>query len=53
MVRTNYKTDKGNLRLTIQGRLDADSVSQVWSEAIRKLSDIKPSLLEVDAAGIE
>jgi len=53
MVHTNYKRDKEDLKLTIQGRLDADSVSQIWSEAIRKLSDIKPSLLEVDAAGIE
>jgi len=33
--------------------MDADSVSQIWSEAIKKLSDIRPSLLEVDAAGIE
>jgi len=53
MVHTNYKIDKDNLKLTIQGRLDADTVSQVWSEAIKKLSGTKPSLLEVDASGIE
>jgi phospholipid/cholesterol/gamma-HCH transport system permease protein len=53
MVHTDYQIDKDNLKLTIQGRLNADSVSQIWSEAIRKLSDTKPSILEVDAAGIE
>ena len=53
MVHTIYKIDKNDLKLTIQGRLDADSVAQIWSEAINKLSDTKPLLLEVDAAGIE
>ena len=53
MVHTDYQIDKGNLKLTMQGRLDADSVAQIWSETIKKLSDIKPSLLEVDAADIE
>ena len=53
MVHTDYQINKDNLKLTIQGRLDADSVAQIWSEAIKKLSDTKPSLLEVDAVGIE
>jgi len=53
MVHTDYQVNRGKLKLAIQGRLDADSVSQIWSEAIKKLSDIRPSLLEVDAAGIE
>lgn len=53
MIHIDYQIDKGKLKLSIQGRLDADSVSQIWSEAIKKLSDTKPSLLEVDAAGIE
>ena len=53
MVHTDYQVNRGKLKIAIQGRLDADSVSQIWSEAIKKLSDIKPSLLEVDAAGIE
>ncbi len=53
MAHTDYKINKGNLKLTIQGRLDSDAVSQIWSEAFKKLSDAKPSLLEVDAADIE
>ena len=53
MVHTNYKIDKGNLTVVIQGRLDADSVGQACSEAIKKISDIKPSLLEVDAFAVE
>ncbi|MFC1677285.1 ABC transporter permease [Planctomycetota bacterium] len=53
MVQTDYKIDKGNLKIVIQGRLDADTVSQIWPEAFKKLSDTKPLLLEVDAAAIE
>ncbi|MHC4418439.1 MAG: ABC transporter permease [Planctomycetota bacterium] len=53
MVHTDYKIDNGNLKLTIRGRLDTDSVGQIWPEAIKKLSTTKPSLLEVDAVGIE
>jgi len=53
MVHTDYKIDNGSLKLTIKGRLDADTVGPIWSEAAKKLSDTKPSLLEVDAAGIE
>ena len=45
--------EESKLRVVVKGRLDADTVSQVWSEAINKLSDTKPLLLEVDAAGIE
>ena len=36
MAHTDYKIDKDNLKLTIQGRLDADTVSQIWSEALSK-----------------
>ena len=53
MAHTDYKVDKGNLKIVIQGRLDAGAVSRIWSEAIKKLSDTKPLLLEVDATGIE
>lgn len=53
LAQTNYKLDKGNLTLTIQGCLDADAVSLIWSKAVKKLSDTKPTLLEVDATGIE
>jgi ABC-type transporter Mla MlaB component len=53
MVHTEYKADKGNLRLVIEGRLDAESVSQIWPEAMRKLSALKPAIMEVDAAAVE
>lgn len=53
MANADYQLDKGKLKLAIQGRLDADSVSQIWSDSIKTLSDIKPSLLEVDATCIE
>ncbi|MHC4187543.1 MAG: MlaE family lipid ABC transporter permease subunit [Planctomycetota bacterium] len=53
MVRTEYNTEEGNLRLVIEGRLDAETVSKVWPEALRKLSSSKPSIMEIDAAGVE
>ncbi|MHC4131219.1 MAG: MlaE family lipid ABC transporter permease subunit [Planctomycetota bacterium] len=53
MVRTEYNTDGGNLRLVIEGRLDAETVSRVWPEALRKLSSSKPSIMEIDATGVE
>ena len=53
MVHTDYKIDNGSLKLTIKGRLDADTVGSIWSEAVKKLSYTKPSLLEIDAAGFE
>ncbi len=53
MVHTDYQIDKGKLKLAIQGRLDSDSVSQIWSEVIKKLTDTKPPVLEVDGKDIE
>lgn len=53
MAHTDYKIEKDYLTIVIQGRLDSNAVSQIWPEAIKKLSDTKPLLLEVDAAGIE
>jgi len=53
MAHTDYKTDKDRLNLTIKGRLDADSISVIWPEAINKISNTKPSLFEIDAADID
>lgn len=53
MVHLEYKIDKDTLKLAMKGRLDVDSVSRIWPEVIKKLADIKPSFLEIDAAGIE
>lgn len=53
MAHTDYKIDNGNLKITIQGRLDAAAVSLIWPEAVKKLSDMKPSVVEVDAVGID
>jgi phospholipid/cholesterol/gamma-HCH transport system permease protein len=53
MINIDYQTDKGKLKLAIQGRLDSDSVSQIWSEVIKKLTDTKPPVLEVDGKDIE
>ena len=47
MVQTDYKIDNDGLKLTIKGRLDADTVGSIWSEVVKKLFDIKPPLLEV------
>jgi len=53
MTHTDYKTDKGSLKIVIQGRLDTDSVGRIWPEAFKKLSDSKSSHLEVDGTKIE
>jgi phospholipid/cholesterol/gamma-HCH transport system permease protein len=53
MIKTEYKIEDGNLKLSLQGRLDAESVSRVWPEALRKLSSSKPSIMEIDASGVE
>jgi len=53
MIKTEYKTEDGNLKLSIQGRLDADTVSTVWPELMKKLSSSRPPIMEVDANGVE
>ncbi len=48
-----YELSGSTLRMKIAGRIDADATSRLWSEAVEKLSQSKPSVLEVDASGIE
>ena len=43
---------EGKLRLTISSRLDADSTSRLWSEAVKKISDSKPNTLEINVTEI-
>ena len=40
------------LRLIISGRLDAESTSSLWLEAVKKVSDGKQKALEIDASEI-
>ncbi len=44
---------EGKLRLIIQGRLDAEVTGRLWPQAVRKLGEVRPELLVVDASGIE
>jgi phospholipid/cholesterol/gamma-HCH transport system permease protein len=54
MASIDYQiSDKDKLKFVIKGKLDSESVARIWSEIFKKLSDTRPSLLEVDAAGIE
>ncbi|MHC4439267.1 MAG: ABC transporter permease [Planctomycetota bacterium] len=43
---------EGKLQLIISGRLDADSTSKLWPEAVKKISDSKPNTLEIDATEV-
>ncbi len=43
---------EGKLRITISGRLDAESTSSLWLEAVKKVSDGKQKALEIDASEI-
>ena len=45
--------EEGKLRLIIQGRLDAEVAGRLWPQAVRKLDEVRPELLVVDASGIE
>jgi phospholipid/cholesterol/gamma-HCH transport system permease protein len=46
------QTREGELRLVLQGRLDADSVGSLWPEAMQVLAKHKPSLLIIDAGEV-
>ena len=53
MASLNCQTLKeGKLRLIISGRLDADSTSRLWPEAVKMISGSKPNTLDIDATEI-
>ena len=45
--------DKGRLKLIITGRLDAEATARLWPQVIKKISEVKPKTLAMDAGGIE
>jgi phospholipid/cholesterol/gamma-HCH transport system permease protein len=53
MASLSYQTLKeSKLRLIISGRLDAESTSKLWPEAVKKISESKPNTLEIDATEV-
>jgi phospholipid/cholesterol/gamma-HCH transport system permease protein len=52
-AKVQYEKSGQVLRMKIAGRIDADATSQLWPEAVKKLSESRPPVLEVDASGIE
>jgi phospholipid/cholesterol/gamma-HCH transport system permease protein len=44
---------EGKFRLVIKGRLDADGISALWPQAVEKVSELRPDILEVDAGAVE
>jgi phospholipid/cholesterol/gamma-HCH transport system permease protein len=54
MASVDYQVlDNNQLRLVIAGRLDAEATSRLWTQVIKKISEAKPKILTMDAAGIE
>jgi len=54
MASIDYKiSDKDKLKLVITGKLDADTTGRLWPQALRKIAEMKPQMLDVDASGIE
>ena len=54
MVSIDYQMpDKGKLELVITGRLDAEATGRSWPRVVRKIAEVKPQMLGVDASGIE
>ncbi len=45
--------EKGKLKLTIEGRVDAESTAQLWPEAMKKLAEVRPQELAIDASAID
>ncbi|MHC4148419.1 MAG: ABC transporter permease [Planctomycetota bacterium] len=45
--------EEGKLQLVMRGRLDAEVTGRLWPQAVRKLDEVRPELLVVDASGIE
>lgn len=45
--------DKGRLKLVISGKLDAESTSRLWPQALRKVGEAEPQMLVVDATGVD
>jgi phospholipid/cholesterol/gamma-HCH transport system permease protein len=54
MVSVEYEILEGRkLRLVIEGRLDTQGIGTLWSQAARKIAELEPKTLEVDASRIE
>jgi phospholipid/cholesterol/gamma-HCH transport system permease protein len=54
MASIDYKTsDESGLKLIITGELDAETTGGLWTEVFRKIAEINPETLTVDAAGVE
>ena len=45
--------DKGRLKLVISGKLDAESTSRLWPQALGKVGETDPQMLVVDATGVD
>ena len=45
--------DKDKLKLVIKGKLDAKATSRLWPQIFRKIDEINPQTLSVDAIGID
>ncbi len=45
--------NKDELRLVIQGKLDAETTAPLWQQVVNKLAEMQPQELEVDGTGIE
>jgi len=54
MISTDYQMfDEGKLKLVITGKLDAEATGHLWSQVVRKITEVKPPMLVVDASRIE
>ena len=44
---------RSRLKLVISGKLDAESTSRLWTQALRKVGETEPATLVVDATGVD
>ncbi len=44
---------RGNLRLVVKGKLDAENTGRLWKSVVRKVMESRAPTVELDAAGME
>ncbi|MHC4167715.1 MAG: ABC transporter permease [Planctomycetota bacterium] len=49
----HQRLDKSRLKLVIAGKLDAETVSRLWTQTLRRVARASPEVLVVDAGGID
>lgn len=54
MAYLDFQTvEEGKLRLALRGRLDVEATARLWPQAVSKLTEFRPKMLEIDGSRID